>query len=73
MFGANTCIDCPYTIFGVSPNASDAEIRKGYRSQSLLYHPDRLANRPAADQVAGAKRMQLINGAHELLSDTVAR
>jgi curved DNA-binding protein CbpA len=30
-----------YDVLGVNANATDAEIRQGYITQSLKYHPDR--------------------------------
>src|SRR5947207_257450 len=30
-----------YDFLGVTPSSSDSEIRKAYRKQSLLYHPDK--------------------------------
>jgi len=56
-----------YEILGVSQKASDAEIKKAYRSMSMKNHPDR---NPSAD---AAEKMREINSAYEVLSDTAKR
>lgn len=40
----------PYSVLGISRNASDDEIKKAYRSLSRKYHPDANINNPYKDQ-----------------------
>jgi molecular chaperone DnaJ len=58
-----------YKLLNVDRNASDAEIKKSYRSMAMKYHPDRNADNP---QVAEAKFKQ-IKEAYEVLSDPKKR
>ena len=57
-------IEDPYKILGVSPDASDEEIKKAYRNLAKKYHPDR----NPGDQEA-AKRMQQVNAAYEQIKN----
>ncbi|CDK27886.1 unnamed protein product [Kuraishia capsulata CBS 1993] len=50
-----------YTLLGVAPGASDAEIKKGYRKQALKYHPDK----PTGD----TEKFKDISEAFDILSD----
>ena len=56
-----------YEILGVSNDASEAEIKKAYRSLSLKYHPDRNPSEEAKSKI------QDINEAYEYLSDATKR
>lgn len=55
----------PYGVLGVSPSASDEEIKKAYRELVKKYHPDNYANNPLAD-LAEAK-MKEINEAYDAI------
>ncbi len=54
----------PYKILGVSPDASDEEIKKAYRRLAKQYHPDRNPGDPVA-----ARKMQEVNAAYEQIKD----
>ena len=40
----------PYSVLGVSRDASDDEIKKAYRRMSRKYHPDANINNPNREQ-----------------------
>jgi len=52
----------PYTVLGVSRNASDKEIKKAYRELARKYHPDNYNNNPLAD--LAQEKMKEINDAY---------
>lgn len=54
----------PYKVLGVSPNASDEEIKKAYRDLTKKYHPDLNPNDPNA-----AEKMNDINAAYDQIKN----
>ena len=56
----------PYSVLGVSPNASDAEIKKAYRELARKYHPDNYHDNPLAD--LAQEKMKEINEAYEAIT-----
>lgn len=56
----------PYQVLGVSPGASDDEVKKAYRELAKKYHPDAYANNPLAD--LAAEKMKEINEAYDTIT-----
>ena len=57
-------IDDPYKVLGVSPDATDDEIKQAYRRLAKKYHPDRNPGDTEA-----AKKMQEVNAAYEQIKN----
>ncbi len=57
-----------YDILGVSPSATEQQIKKAYRLGALKYHPDKNTGKPEA-----AEKFKEISTAYEVLSDPEKR
>ena len=56
----------PYSVLGVSPSASDEEVKKAYRDLARRYHPDNYQNNPLAD--LAEEKMKEINEAYDTIT-----
>ena len=60
-------LDDAYKVLGVSPDASDAEVKAAYRKMALKNHPDRVEALGEDVRKAAEKKFQEINAAKELI------
>ena len=57
----------PYQILGVSPSATDDEIKKAYRKLSKMYHPDMNINNPNKEETT--KKFKEVQNAYDQIMD----
>ncbi|MCI8554447.1 MAG: J domain-containing protein [Clostridiales bacterium] len=56
-------VNDPYQVLGISPNATDDEVKAAYREMARKYHPDNYSNNPLSD--LAQEKMQEINEAYD--------
>ena len=56
-----------YEVLGISPSATDDEVRKAYRSMAMKNHPDKVATLGPEVQKAAAERFRKVQEAYEAI------
>ena len=59
--------DNAYKILEISPSASDAEVKKAYRTMAKKYHPDKLQTDDAALKKGAQEKFQQVQAAYETI------
>ena len=55
----------PYKVLGVSPDATDEQVKAAYRELAKKYHPDNYVNNPLSD--LAQEKMKDINEAYDMI------
>ena len=63
----NYSLEEAYKVLGVSPEATDEEVKTAYRKLALKHHPDRVATLGDDVKKAAEKKFQEINNAKEMV------
>lgn len=63
----------PYAALGLSPNATQGQIRRAYRTLLRQNHPDTRVRDNAADNAASDRTLQRVIAAYAILGDRSRR
>lgn len=60
-------LDAAYQVLGLTPQATDDDVRRAYKKMVLQHHPDRVAHLGEEVKKAATKKMQEINKAKDAI------
>lgn len=58
-----------YALLGVTPSATEDEIKKAYRKCALRLHPDKQASKSEPEKAEAESKFKAVNEAYEILGD----
>lgn len=59
--------DANYRILGISPDATDEEVKKAYRRMAVKYHPDKVATLGEDVQKAAEEKFKAVSQAYDAI------
>lgn len=65
LYTGGSSLEDAYKVLGVTPDATDDEVRRAYKTLALKYHPDRVASLGDDVKEAAQRKFQEINAAKE--------
>lgn len=64
---SSSSLEAAYRVLGVSPSASNEEVKNAYRQMALKHHPDKVSTLGDDVRKAAQKKFQEINNAKDLI------
>ncbi len=71
MFNPRANLETSYSVLGMVPDATDAEIKKAYRELAKEYHPDVVTNKGMGEDFKkfAAEKMRAVNSAYDAIKE----
>lgn len=64
---SSSSLEAAYRVLGVSPSATNEEVKNAYRQMALKHHPDKVSTLGDDVRKAAQKKFQEINNAKDLI------